>query len=86
MFLQDNEMNVFETPPESPDLNAIENVWHELKNFIRTVAKPTCKDELLAAIQDFWATMTIDKCCRYINHLKKVMSKVIEVNREATGY
>ena len=70
----------------NPDLNPIENVWHELKNYIRTITKPTCKEELLGAIQSFWATMTRDKCCRYINHLKKVMPKVIEVNGEATGY
>ena len=84
-YLQD-KVNELETPPESPVLNATENVCYKLKNYIRTVAKPTCKDELLAVIQNFWATMTDDKCCRYINHFKKVMSKVIEVNREATGY
>ena len=30
--------------------------------------------------------MTREKCCRYIEHLKKVMPKVVDVNREATGY
>ena len=30
--------------------------------------------------------MTVEKCCRYIDHLMKVNSKIIEVNEEATGF
>ena len=32
-------------------MNPIENVWHELKYFIRTVVKPVNKEELFAGIQ-----------------------------------
>jgi hypothetical protein len=45
-------------------MNPIENVWHELKYFIRTVVKPVNKEELFAGIQQFWATMTPEKCSR----------------------
>ena len=31
-FFQENNINWWHTPPESPDLNPIENMWHELKN------------------------------------------------------
>ena len=61
-------------------------MWHELKHYIRTKAKPTTKQELLTAIKDVWATVTIEKCCKYIRHLREVIPKVIEVNGEATGY
>ena len=57
-----------------------------MKHFIRTKAKPQTKEELWRAIQTFWATVTPEKCCHYIDHLKKVIPKVIEVNGEATGY
>lgn len=30
-YLQNNGVNWWRTPPESPDLNPIENLWHELK-------------------------------------------------------
>ena len=31
-FLEDNNIYWWQTPPESPDLNPIENMWHELKD------------------------------------------------------
>ena len=34
-WLQENEVNWWLTPPESPDINPIENMWHELKEYIR---------------------------------------------------
>ena len=33
-FLSKNEINWWKTPAESPDLNPIKNLWHELKEFI----------------------------------------------------
>ena len=47
--------------------------------------KPTMKLELVNGINSFWATVDENKCCHYINHLSKVIPKVIEVNGEATG-
>ena len=85
-FLRDSHVNWWRTPAESPDLNPIENLWHELKEFIRREIKPTTKDELVGGILKFWDTVTVEKCNRYINHLKKVIPKVIELNGSATGY
>ena len=85
-FFDSNGITWWPTPPESPDCNPIENLWHGLKEFIRREAKPKNKQELIDGIGRFWATVDVAKCCRYIHHLNKVLPKVVEVHGEATGY
>ena len=62
------------TPPELPDIDPTENLWHELKDYLRGVIKPRNKQELVDGILTFWAMV------------KKVIPKVIEYNGNATGY
>ena len=45
-WMEDNDVYWWRTPPESPDLNPIENLWHQLKEFIRRETKPKTKNEL----------------------------------------
>ena len=67
-FLETKEINWWKTPAESPDLNPIENLWHELKEYVRREVKPKTKDQLIQGILEFWKTVTIQKCNKYINH------------------
>ena len=76
-FFNTNDINWWKTPPESPDLNPIENLW--LKEFLRREVKPHSKEELFSGIQQFWLAVTPAKCTRYIRHLRKVIPRVIEV-------
>ena len=85
-FLQDNEINYWPTPAESPDMNPIELLWHELKTCLRTVVKPMNKQELVAGIEKFWDSVTVEKCQRYIGHLRKVIPAVVEREGRASGY
>ena len=34
-FLEQEQITWWKTPPESPDCNPIENLWHELEGFLR---------------------------------------------------
>lgn len=85
-FFEENEINWWKTPPESPDLNPIENLWHELREFIRREVKPKRKEELVEGIRRFWRTVDVAKCQKYIGHLRKVIPAVIEKEGNATGF
>lgn len=82
-FLVEPNINLWKTHPELPDLNPIENLWHE---FLRREIKPTNKQELVNGILAFWNTVDIAKCTKYIRHLRKVVPKVTELNGAVTGY
>lgn len=85
-YLRSKNINWWKTPPESPDLNPIENVWGSLKQFLRKEYKPQNLDDLKCGIRLFWRRMTPSVCQNYIAHVQKVMIKVIEVNGEPSGY
>ncbi len=55
-------VNWWKTPPESPDLNPINNLWHELQEYVRVKVKPSNKCELLSGIKQFWGTVDLRKC------------------------
>ena len=85
-FMDSKGINWWRTPPKSPDLNPIENLWHELKEYVRREVKPQTKEQLIDGIVMFWNTVDADKCQKYIGHLRKVIPKVNELDGAATGY
>lgn len=68
-FYESKGINWWKTPPESPDLNPIENLWHELKEYIRREVKPHTKEELIMGIKCFWQTVDIAKCTRQVTYM-----------------
>ena len=51
-YLIENGIHWWETPPESPNLNPIENVWGSMKTFLRDKVKPTDMALLLDGINN----------------------------------
>ena len=87
-FFEEKNINWWRTPPESPDLNPIEDLWHELKFFLESKVKPRNKQELVDGIKKFWAKkVTPEKCAKYIDHvLHKAIPAVVEAQGAATKY
>ena len=87
-FFEEKNINWWRTPPESPDLNPIEDLWHELKFFLESKVKPRNKQELVDGIKKFWAKkVTPEKCTKYIDHvLHKAIPAVVEAQGAATKY
>ena len=85
--MADNGINWWKTPPESPDMNPIENLWHEIKYHLRQRVKPRTKDELIDGIRTFWkTTITPDKCRKYIGHVQCVLPEVVKRDGKASGF
>ena len=85
-FFTENGINWWKSPPESPDINPIENLWHEMKEHLRREVKPQTKQQLMDGIYAFWRTVDVAKCAKYIRHLRRVLPRVIELNGAATGF
>lgn len=76
-FLNESGVKWIKSPSKSPDLNPIEMLWHEMKEFIR---KRFCQtpEEVVFAILDWCDTITQEKCKKYIDHLPMVIKTVIK--------
>ena len=85
-YFETHHTNWWATPPESPDLNPIENLWGSLKQFLRTTHKPKTLSELKEGVLKFWRSLTPEICRKYIGYLHKVMPKVVAVEGNPSGY
>ena len=86
-FMNEIGINWWPTPAESPDLNPIENLWHEIKHFISSKVKPHTKEQLIDGLKLFWQSrITPEKCHKYIGHIHTVIPKVIECEGGPSGY
>jgi len=89
-FLEDNNIEWWKTPAESPDLNPIEKVWGSMKNYLRNKHFRKLENRnfegLKQGIKAFWQTLTPKVCRKYIRHIHKIMPIVIQNKGDATGH
>ena len=87
LFMLLNGINNYPMPPESPDLNPIEMVWNDIKYYLSKEVRPKTKNELIEGIRTFWNKKRddLDYCNEKIDHLYKVIDRIVALTGVATG-
>ncbi|KAH6926335.1 hypothetical protein HPB50_017323 [Hyalomma asiaticum] len=88
-FFEDRGINTLSWPPQSPDLNIIENVWGLLKTALaRWSLHGLSADDLWGAIKEEWERLRSDSSltAALYNSLPSRMAAVVAANGDATRY
>ena len=79
--------DILDWPPQSPDLNPIEHVWHELKVHLNAYStRPTTREELADRISNEWNKFTKEDCLKYIDSMPDRINAVIKSKGGVTPY
>ncbi len=84
-WLKDNKVKVSEWPPQSPDLNLIENLWAELKKRVRA-RRPTKLTQLHHFCLEEWAKIPATYCEKLVEGYPKHLTQVKQFKGNATKY
>ena len=66
-------------PPQSPDLNPIENLWGDIKHALRNRA-PSNLGELEANIVDIWNNIAVESCKTLVRSMPRRITAVLQAN------
>ena len=84
-WFEDNQVSVIKWPAQSPDLNPIENLWHEIKKAIPK-EKITNKTQLWQEVQKAWYSIPKSICERLVDSMSRRCQAVLQNKGHATKY
>ena len=84
-FLKAENVTVMDWPPQSPDLNPIENVWKTLGEHSKA-RNPKKTEQLWNALQEEWNKIPRQDINKLISSCSQRCQSVIEAKRVYTKY
>ena len=86
-WFEENGITVMDWPPQSPDLNPIEHLWHTLKYQLRMYSKPPeSVAELWERVQDEWNKIPVETVQNLIDSMPKRINAVLKARGGYTEY
>ncbi len=84
-WIRDNCVNVLEWPPQSLDLNPIENLWGVLDFKLKT-RRPTSKQDLFNILRQGWEALNVELLRNLADSMPRRLEAVIKANGWQTKY
>lgn len=84
-WLLDENIDVLDWPPQSPDLNPIENLWAIVKRDLKGKT-PKNTDELFQLVKQSWENISVGTCQNLINSLPRRLTNVVKNKGYPTKY
>lgn len=86
-FFEKKNIRVMEWPPNSPDLNIIENVWAHINSYLEKYnTHPKTLDELWERVQDIWTNISQKDLEALYESLPGRMKEVIKSKGDHTNH
>ena len=86
-WFAENEIEVLDWPPQSPDLNPIEHLWIELKKRLNSYSnEATSMHQLWERIEETWNSISIETCMNLIESMPNRINAVLKVKGGYTKY
>ena len=84
-YLSEQDFEIMDWPPQSPDLNPIENLWKTLG--VKVMERnPTNMEDLWVKLQEEWSKISIEDCQELIRSCSRRCAAVIESKGSFTKY
>ena len=84
-YLSEQDFEIMDWPPQSPDLNPIENLWKTLG--MKVMARnPTNTDDLWEKLQEEWSKISVEDCQKLIHSCSRRCAAVVESKGLFTKY
>ena len=87
-WIRQQPFKLLSWPPQSPDLNHIENMWGIVKRRIRQKYPypPKNKDQLYQGIETIWSNLTKDDCLRLYDSMPVRIQAVLKSHGSWTRF